>query len=106
MKKEVIYYGGAAALAAVAAAILVPANKKRRVKKNIEKLGGLGCYNYAATQAKKKGLIEEDAKISSLKEIRVNDIPVITAVINLAESGEVSKGPARDERGNFIKTEK
>lgn len=88
-------------------------NPKRKVAKEIKKLGpgkaGLAYYNYAAAGAKKKGLIEEDAKISSLDEIKglnKDQLNAVEIVLGLITAGEVSIGPARDERGVFVKTEK
>ena len=81
---------------------------KKDVQKDIEQLG-LAHYNYAAGMAKKKGLIEEDAKISSIEEIQSlnkEQVELVGTVLNLIADGKVSIGPARDAHGHFIKTEK
>ena len=92
---------------------LLASNPKKRVAKQINKLGpgkiGLAYYNYAAASAKKKGLIEEEAKLSSLEDIKglnKDQLRVVAIVLGLIAAGEVSTGPARDEHGNFVKAEK
>lgn len=117
MKNEkIITTLGAVALSIVTGYVIwlkVTTNSKRKVAKEIKKLGpgkaGLAYYNYAAAGAKKKGLIEEDAKISSLDEIKglnKDQLNAVEIVLGLITAGEVSIGPARDERGVFVKTEK
>lgn len=114
MNKKIITLG-AVAFSIVAGYViwLKATNPKKKVAKEIKKLGpgkaGLAYYNYAAAGAKKKGLIEEDAKISSLDEIKglnKDQLNVVEIVLGLITAGEVSIGPARDERGVFVKTEK
>ena len=105
-------WGGIIGLAIAGTALVLSIlknNPKKGIKKQIEKLGGLAYYNYAAAAAKKKGLIEGDAKLSSMDEIHGLDddkIALVLTVLGLVADEKVSTGPARDEHGNFIKTEK
>ena len=101
-------------IASVAVAMLLgvefmnPKQARKKIQKAIEELGGLGYYNYAAAAAKKKGLIEDDAKITSMEDIQgltTKQRKLVRKVFELIASGEVNKGPARDEHGNFIKKE-
>lgn len=89
--------------------LMTKKNPKKWVSVKINNLGGLAYYNYAAAQAKKKGFIEEDAKLSSMEEIKglsKDKIKLVATVLGLIEACQVSIGPARDAHGNFIKTEK
>lgn len=88
--------------------ILRSKNPKRVLKKEINKVGGLAHYNFAASSAKRKGLIEGDAKISSLDEINEmneDQMKMAVAVLGLIKEGTISVGPQRDEKGHFIKSE-
>jgi hypothetical protein len=108
MKKEYIYGAVAAVVAAFVTAIFLAKSPKKQVKKEIEKMGGLAKYNYAAGCAKKKGLIEEDAKVSSIDEINglnKKQVKLVATVIGLVKANQVTTGPDRDEKGHFIKPE-
>lgn len=108
MKKEYIYGAVAAVVVAFVTAIFLAKSPKSRVKKEIEKMGGLAKYNFAAGCAKKKGLIEEDAKLSSIDEINGLDkkqVKLVATVIGLVKANQVSVGPDRDDKGHFIKPE-
>lgn len=96
------------ALGTAAMWVLRSKNPKRVLKKEINKVGGLAHYNFAASSAKRKGLIEGDAKISSLDEINEmneDQMKMAVAVLGLIKEGTISVGPQRDEKGHFIKSE-
>ena len=109
MNKKIYGLTIAAVVAAVVTAVAYAENPKRKLKRNIEKVGGLGHYNFAAGIAKRKGLIEGDAKIVSIEEINSmnkEQVKLSATIIGLIKAGAVSVGPQRDEKGHFIKTEK
>ena len=88
--------------------ILSDRKKKNALKEAINEIGGVAYYNFAAGTAKKKRLIGEDAKLSSIDEIdglNKNQIKLVALVLDKIYNKEVSIGPARDEHGNFIKKE-
>lgn len=110
MDKKILIPTAAAAvlIAAAGAMILRSKSPKRVLKKEINKVGGLAHYNFAASSAKRKGLIEGDAKISSLDEINEmneDQMKMAVAVLGLIKEGTISVGPQRDEKGHFIKSE-
>lgn len=108
MKKEYIYGAVAAVAAAFITAIFLAKSPKKQVKKEIEKMGGVAKYNFAAGIAKKKGLINEDAKLSSIEEIKglnKEQVKLVATVIGLVKANQVTVGPDRDDKGHFIKPE-
>lgn len=107
-KKILIPTAAFGIVCAVVMMILRSKNPKRVLKKEIDKVGGLAHYNFAASSAKRKGLIEGDAKISSLDEInKMNseEMKMVATVLGLIKEGTISVGPQRDEKGHFIKSE-
>ena len=111
MKKGIIWLIVSAILAGtgiVLGILLSDKRKKSALKEAINEIGGLAYYNFAAGTARKKGLIEADAKLSSIDEIDgldKNQVKLVAFVLDKIYNKEVSVGPARDKHGNFIKKE-
>lgn len=108
MNKKILIPTAVVLALGAAAMILRSKDPKRALKRGINEVGGLAHYNFAASSAKRKGLIEEDAKISSLNEINKMDedqMKMVAAVLGLIKEGTISVGPQRDEKGHFVKSE-